>query len=529
MSPGHHEALMQSISNMPLLLSHRKVLDYDQMSIVQHLVEVLFVIAILLGGRRKLDAQDRLASYGIADTLSKLFDVMDWSPSHRQGQGPHGPGCQCNSKTAPKIQFLRLVHNFSCRDMTDVQHRSGCFTPEEQVHLARISNILSRHWYFNSLLSSSSVLPNPITTEQALEEISSINDTEYQRIACLVLEQDFKTPKTSDSSEDQPQSSHILISGLMNKIIAVLGQANGDSPIKFWLATCVESFIRGPLNFGIQIYVALSNNGTFLTKLVDEIIAGSGAGSGGLQTNFDLLGELIKLNPIVLTLLDQTLGCGDTVRFDAFMQVVRMHLVDSNVLLRSMMLTIEHEEESLIFLNKNLNGSQGTQGTKGTSSTHTCSRTRFHRYLETSKSILLSDMCTTVNPLDVTQENLCCLNSSLVLLIFAHRKNQLISCLNELQTLEQNGGRSGIRFHFRQLLWFWKEYYYNRASDRQSLENSSRIEFSEFSALVSVLTSDTTFEKGSLLQQGSHELHDFQQIVTKSRSVIQNAVDRQRH
>jgi hypothetical protein len=186
---------MQSISNMPLLLSHRKVLDYDQMSIVQHLVEVLFVIAILLGGRRKLDAQDRLASYGIADTLSKLFDVMDWSPSHRQGQGPHGPGCQCNSKTAPKIQFLRLVHNFSCRDMTDVQHRSGCFTPEEQVHLARISNILSRHWYFNSLLSSSSFLPNPITTEQALEESLPLTTPNTKELLVSYSSKILKHPK----------------------------------------------------------------------------------------------------------------------------------------------------------------------------------------------------------------------------------------------------------------------------------------------------------------------------------------------
>lgn len=41
-------------------------------------------------------------------------------------------------------------------------------------------------------------------------------------------------------------------------------------------------------------------------------------GSGNLQTNFDLLGELIKCNPEVFALLNDTL---DDVTYTAFMQV----------------------------------------------------------------------------------------------------------------------------------------------------------------------------------------------------------------
>ena len=75
---------------MPILPKHRVGLDYDQMKILTHLVEILFVIAIFCGGRRKIDCQKQLSRYGLPDTLSRLFDMMDWTPGHRQGHGPHG-------------------------------------------------------------------------------------------------------------------------------------------------------------------------------------------------------------------------------------------------------------------------------------------------------------------------------------------------------------------------------------------------------------------------------------------------------
>jgi hypothetical protein len=515
-SPDHHAHLSKTISQLPILISHRKHLDYNQMSILQHIVEVLFVIAILLGGRRKLDTQDRLACYGISNTLSNLFDVMDWSPAHRQGSGPHGPGCQCNSKTAPKIQFLRLVHNFCARDMTNVSHRSTLFLLEDHEYIQNISHILSKHFYFgsqstnsSSSCSNSSINNDSISFDVIIHELQSISRVEYQRIQHLV--------KNLDSNSDQ--DSYILVSGLMNKILYVLGKSKGDSPIKFWLTTCIEACIRDT-NPAYQIYICLTNHssdpnkdGTFLNKIVNEIIQGSGAGSGGLQTNFDLLAELIKLNPVSLKLLDTMLGCGDNdKRFNSFMQVVRIHLVDSNVLLRSILITIEHE--------KLLMGNDSS------------SQTRFHSYLDYSKQPdLLSDMCTTVGPNDVTQENLCCLNSSLVLLIFAYRNNQLVEYIKKLRQLETDEkiGRSGIRQHFRQLLWFWKEYYHNRATDRHSLEKSSCIEFAEFSNLVNILTSDTKIEEGSLIEEYSIDFKNVQEWKVNAKNIIQNAVNRQRH
>ena len=250
--------------------------------------------------------------------------------------------------------------------------------------------------------------------------------------------------------------------------------------------------------------------------MCDEICEGSGSGSGGLQTNFDLLGELIKFNPVVLRLLDAVLNLNDNnKRFDSFIQVVRLHLVDSNVLLRSILLTIEYET---IFCTSNTQGSNCMMST-----------TRFHDYLhEKNQPELLSDICTIVQPNLISQENLCCLNSSLVLLLFARRKNHLVSFLNAIKQIEMDRGTPGsIRKHFRQLLWFWKEYYLNRASDRMSLENSSRIEFFEFAEIVHVLTEDNDSDT-SLLQSSSVEWSEFHRWTTRNQQLLELAVGRQR-
>ena len=44
--------------------------------------------------------------------------------------------------------------------------------------------------------------------------------------------------------------------------------------------------------------------------------------------------------------------------------------------------------------------------------------------------------------------------------------------------------------NFRELLWFWREYYLRRGRDRLSIEFSSRIAFPYWQGLVDVLCKD---------------------------------------
>ena len=61
---------------------------------------------------------------------------------------------------------------------------------------------------------------------------------------------------------------------------------------------------------------------------------------------------------------------------------------------------------------------------------------------------------------------------------------------------------SNILKNFRQLLWFWWEYYAHRGRDRLSLELSSHLRFNEFQQIVELLCADNGNECALLDQAG---------------------------
>ena len=90
------------------------------------------------------------------------------------------------------------------------------------------------------------------------------------------------------------------------------------------------------------------------------------------------------------------------------------------------------------------------------------------------------------------QENICCLNTALVFLLFAHRKGKLGETVCALRAMEDKGdGKEQRSFtqNFRKLLWFWQQYYLNRGRDCHALEFSSRVGFKEWMDLVQRLCS----------------------------------------
>ncbi len=496
---GGDENMRNSINAMPLRADYRGTMSLSQMTIMQHLVELLFSIAILCSGKRKMEVQDILAECGLVHTLCKLFDVMDWTPGHRQGQGPHGPGCQCNPKSAPKIQFLRLVHNFCDRQSHDIRHRNAILSTRNHFRLGRIREIMQSVPVYGPAEDGGSSIC------KSGSSLSSATDSDHGKIN-VAVRQILQIPcMESQYTRDQM--------ALLTKIMDVLGDASGDSPIKFWLATCVESFVRGS-GPEAQVFVALGNKNTLLDVVVDEICRGEGTGCGGLQTNFDMLGELVKFNPVVLRILDAKLDeCApsdsasysiDPARsFEQFMRILRLHLVDSNVLLRAILLTVEIERKVGL----------------------ADAPTRFHTYIDEHQMTLLADMCTIVSAGDVSQENLCCLNSALVFLVLARRHGKAAEVIEKLRQAERGAPNSVVR-NFRQLLWFWTEYYHTRAGDRRSLESSSRMNFHEFAEMADMLIADDGGEL-ALLKDGSMDLDEFKEWKTLCWAAIQDKVDRQ--
>jgi len=195
-------------------------------------------------------------------------------------------------------------------------------------------------------------------------------------------------------------------------------------------------------------------------------------------------------------------------------------------------------------------------------------------FLITNQAKLLRDLLNVVNLRNINHENICCLNTAVVVTILASRRYQLISLLDELRHLGReeeeshihrrglgidhgkgvdgsahihhhrhdnnnnndssgtdmnvnanvsiDGGRSygpelrcGIvgelqeemmmsgevlMKNFRELVWFWSEYYTHRGRDRLSLEFSSHLRFDEWFGVVESLVLDD----GSMTSLVSH-------------------------
>lgn len=86
------------------------------------------------------------------------------------------------------------------------------------------------------------------------------------------------------------------------------------------------------------------------------------------------------------------------------------------------------------------------------------------------------------------QENVSCLNTSLVILMLARRKERLPLYLRLLQRMEHSKKYPGFLLNnFHNLLRFWQQHYLHKDKDSTCLENSSCISFSYWKETVSIL------------------------------------------
>jgi hypothetical protein len=403
--------------------------------------------------------------------------------------------------------------------------------------------------------------------------------------------------------------------GLLSKVIEAFLSEPDDSAYRFWLSSCIESYLKGSC-VQEQLFVAQSG---LLLHLVGHVTSDRLHCAGSLQTSFDLLGEMCKGNLEVLRLLMSQL---DESSFHKLMNVAASNLVDSNVFIRALIVSVERigmprsrnqdasasgitsshslwqdkagpsarfylthswwdpvplhsstedipwpprradscfvddeqrcddarpsdwfppaglcyfgdklsSEESASFASgshvraNTLNCGWGFSPGPGESHANTIERLCW--FLDINRGRLVRDLLGVVDLMNINHENICCLNTVVVLVIFAHRRNALRQLLQEFKRIgfEGNLGRHNNERHdsdgtfteamrsldidddhpleslerkdrdaarkFRELIWFWKEYYSHRGRDRLSLEFSSHIRFQEWKNVVSVLGAD---------------------------------------
>ena len=142
----------------------------------------------------------------------------------------------------------------------------------------------------------------------------------------------------------------------------------------------------------------------------------------------------------------------------------------------------------------------------------------YSSFLSTNRTRLLRDLLEVVNLKNINHENICCLNTAVVITIFAYRRQELHILLRDLKQMNAEdttflqamknadtsrdqssstrrtggeiGNRHDIMQNFREVLWFWIEYYTHRGRDRLSLEFSSRLRFHEWMEVVTLLAAD---------------------------------------
>jgi Protein of unknown function (DUF3689) len=573
------------------------ILQFNALLLGAFQVEVLFVLCTLLGGRRKIDAQESLRRRGIIPILEDMFERLPWDSlsssreivsnsavgnvggvdsSENQPTGIHGPGCECTPESALCVQYLRLLHNFCDRDCDNYAGRRLLLSPAER----------------EAIFSNSETADYDIST---------------------------------------------LRPGLLSKIIAAFTGESDESPYRFWLASCVESYLRGS-SPPEQVFVVRTG---LMAHLMDEVTSQRLHCAGSLQTSFDLLGELCKGNTEVLKLLVSSL---DEEKFRKLMSVAAANLVDSNVFIRSILLSLERisSANSLLPLHfegesrgewKSFNGTfsrtylthswwdtclvnrrredasnrlelseaeirsdegrpsdwfptvknieaydlkppetvqpqsvnlhsgvghfgwvfapEGESLSSATLAPNTVERLSW--FLAANQTRLLRDLLSVVDLTNINHENICCLNTAVVVTIFAYRRSQLHSLLQDLKRMndeeretkrratnaatteddvidrafvqamkymsldlesqgapyarrasltrrsslsfsgnqeDQLGAQSDVTRNFREVLWFWMEYYTHRGRDRLSLEFSSHLRFQEWMEVVTLLAAD---------------------------------------
>lgn len=392
-------------------------------------VEVVYVLGLFLLGKHRKKVQRKLADLKLAPGLSELFDQFIWKyqvgrhHSRHRLRG-HNAACECSPEVALKIQFLRLVHSFC--DHSDYKH------------LLLSKNELSEVKRINAKAGA-----------LALTNLDTINKACCRQLMCRGSK------------------------GLLTKIVEVMKKEPTTSTFRFWLARAVESYLRGDTSYCDQIF--LMRRG-LLQHVASNIVEHEIRHKEILQSSFDLLGELIKFNWEAFKTFDSVLTTQS--KFEKFVNTVNRNMVDSNMFIRSLVLSLEH------FRSEGKDTEMDKKDSKLMA--YICD---FGRQLD-----YLYKLITIISVQNLTQENVSCLNTTLVFLMFANRKNQLPRYLLALRDEKENmadvTGSGSILQNFRDLLVFWQDHYLHKDKDCSALEKSSRISFSYWKKTVAMLVKE---------------------------------------
>ncbi|XP_075428598.1 short transient receptor potential channel 4-associated protein isoform X2 [Ascaphus truei] len=385
---------------------------------IMYKVEVLYVLCVLLMGRQRNQVHKMIAEFKLIPGLNNLFDKLIWRKHSSSALVLHGhnQNCDCSPDISLKIQFLRLLQSFS-------DHHENKYLLLNSQELNELS---------------------AISLKANIPEVEAVVNTD-RSLVC-------------DGKK-----------GLLTRLLQVMKKEPPESSFRFWQARAVESFLRGVTSYADQIFLLKRGLLEHILYCIVDIECKS---RDVLQSYFDLLGELMKFNIDAFKRFNKYINSED--KFQVFLDQVNSSLVDSNMLVRCIALSLDRFENLSDDIKEVL------------------SECRLLSYM-TQMSVRMSFLFRLINIIHVqtlTQENVSCLNTSLVLLMLARRRDRLPCYLQTIRDMESLKKYPGfILNNFHSLLRFWQQHYLNKDKDSTCLENSSCIDFSYWKETVCVLLS----------------------------------------
>jgi len=137
------------------------------------------------------------------------------------------------------------------------------------------------------------------------------------------------------------------------------------------------------------------------------------------------------------------------------------------------------------------------------------SECKIYKFLSEHWFRLVKDLMTVVSIDNINQENICCVNTTMVFCIYSRRKGHLRSFIQKIRDEEESYRVSKhvitptyVTSNFQKLLWFWHEYYLLRGKDCLSLEYTSQISFGEWTRTYEVLVEELgAFDPSSFYEE----------------------------
>ncbi|XP_067904849.1 short transient receptor potential channel 4-associated protein-like isoform X1 [Heterodontus francisci] len=384
---------------------------------IMYKVEVLYVLCVLLMGRQRNQVHKMLAEFRLIPGLNNLFDKLIWR-KHSTNHVLHGQNqiCDCSPEISLKIQFLRLLQSFS-------DHHENRYLLLNSQELNELS---------------------VISLKANIPEVEAVVNTDRTLIC--------------DGKK-----------GLLTRLLQVMKKEPAESSFRFWQARAVESFLRGVTSYADQMFLLKRG---LLEHILFCIIDSECKSRDVLQSYFDLLGELMKFNIDAFKRFNKYVNTEE--KFQIFLNQINSSLVDSNMLVRCIVLSLDRFESQ-------------TDAVKVAEVISQCCLLSYMSRVENRLSFLFR-LINIIQVQTLTQENVSCLNTSLVILMLARRKGKLPFYLNALREKELCEKYPGFLLNnFHSLLRFWQEHYLNKDKDSTCLENSSCISFSYWKETVSLL------------------------------------------